>query len=400
MPRFADTAPSLAQPSVHPIMSRMYRIIGGDGREYGPVTAAQIEQWIAQNRANARTQVKPEGAEVWSALGELPEFASGLGARAATPPLPGTQPETNTAATEPAIATAPEPAADTARPQADPAAAARACIGRSYRLSVFDTLSHGWDIVAARPFLAVGACTIAFLLALGGSSLPQIGAAISIFLPMVLVTGASWVLLRIGRGEDTRFADLFAGFTRAFRSLVVLGLVSGIVLRLLALLAAAPLLWNLHRDGALSTHELQQVLLGGDPFGGLLVLFANKGVRPEFATVAGPLALLPLLTIPFLYLSVAWVFAPLLVIDRGLQPLEALELSRRVASKRWFRLFFLNLAFFPLAFAGLLCFVVGILVVLALNLASFVAAYETAFADAPENGSGTGRAISSRNPRD
>ena len=381
----------------------MYRIIGGDGREYGPVSAAQIEQWIAQNRSNARTQIKAEGAETWSSLGELPEFANAFTARAAIPPLPGTRPDATPtdAATESAAETASQDTdSEPAFEQPDPAAAARACIGRSYRLSVFDTLSHGWDIVAARPFLAVGACTIAFLLALGGASLPQIGAAIGIFLPMVLVTGASWVLLRIGRGEDARFADLFAGFTRAFRSLVVLGLVSGIVLRLLALLAAAPLLWNLHRDGALSTHELQQVLLGGDPFGGLLVLFANKGVRPEFATVAGPLALLPLLTIPFLYLSVAWVFAPLLVIDRGLQPLEALELSRRVASKRWFRLFFLNLAFFPLAFAGLLCFLVGILVVLALNLATFAAAYETAFADAPKNGSGTGRAISSRNPRD
>jgi hypothetical protein len=124
-----------------------------------------------------------------------------------------------------------------------------------------------------------------------------------------------------------------------------------------------------------------------------------KGVRPEFATIAGPLAMLPLLLIPFVYLSVAWVFAPLLVIDRCLHPLEALELSRRVASKRWFRLFFLNLAFFPLAFAGLLCFLVGILVVLALNLATFAAAYETAFADTPKNGPTGDHRLASRDPR-
>ena len=108
-------------------------------------------------------------------------------------------------------------------------------------------------------------------------------------IPIVLVSGASWLLLRIDRGEEVRFADLFAGFSRAFRALVVLGIVSGIALRVLLLLAAAPLLWNLHRDGALSTHELQQVLLGGDPFGGLVSLFMAKGVRPEFATIAGPL---------------------------------------------------------------------------------------------------------------
>ena len=378
----------------------MYRIIGGDGREYGPVSAAQVEQWIAQNRANARTQIKAEGAEAWSSLGELPEFANAFAARAAIPPLPDTRPEATPAdaPAEPTAATASQDA-EPAFEQPDPAEAARACAGRSYRLSIFDTLSRGWDIVASRPFLSVAACAFAFLVSLLVASIPQIGGALAIIIPIVLVSGASWLLLRISRGEDARFADLFAGFSRAFRSLVVLGIVSGVALRVLLLLAAAPLLWNLHRDGALSAHELQQVLLGGDPFGGLVSLFMAKGVRPEFATVAGPLAMLPLLLIPFTYLSVAWVFAPLLVIDRGLQPLEALELSRRVASKRWFRLFFLNLAFFPLAFAGLLCFLVGILVVLALNLATFAAAYETAFADAPKNGSAGERPLASRDPR-
>jgi uncharacterized membrane protein len=217
---------------------------------------------------------------------------------------------------------------------------------------------------------------------------------------MVLFSGASWLLLRISRGEEATFGDLFAGFTRAFRSLVVLAIVSSFVLRLLELLAVAPLFWNLHRDGVLSTHELQQILLGGDPFGGLITLFMEKGVRPEFATIAGPLTALPFLLIPFVYVSVAWVFAPLLVIDRELRPLEALELSRRLASKRWFRLLFLNLAFIPLLFAGLLCFLVGVLVVLALNLASFVAAYETAFDSTAETGRSDRRPIASHDPRD
>ena len=381
----------------------MYRIIGGDGREYGPVTAAQIEQWIAQNRANARTQVRPESSEAWLALGELPEFATALGVRAATPPLPGVQSAEPAAA--PAAGTSPEPETNadssTASPaESDPAEAARACAGRRYRLSVFDMLSRGWEIVAARPFLSVGACTVAFLLALAGASIPRIGPALALLLPMVLFSGASWLLLRINRGEEATFGDLFAGFTRAFRSLVVLAIVSSFVLRLLELLAVAPLFWNLHRDGVLSGHELQQIVLSGDPFGGLFTLFFQKGVRPEFATVAGPLALLPVLALPFLYLTVAWVFAPLLVIDRGLRPLEALELSRRLASKHWFRLLFLNLAFIPLCFAGLLCMIVGVFVVLALNLASFVAAYETAFGPSADEERAARRPISSRDPRD
>jgi len=54
----------------------MYKIIGTDGRQYGPISAEQIRQWLAQNRVNAQTMVQPEGSLDWKALGALPEFGS------------------------------------------------------------------------------------------------------------------------------------------------------------------------------------------------------------------------------------------------------------------------------------------------------------------------------------
>jgi len=54
----------------------MYRILGGDGREYGPVTADTLRQWINEARANRNTQICPEGSERWQSLGSLPEFAA------------------------------------------------------------------------------------------------------------------------------------------------------------------------------------------------------------------------------------------------------------------------------------------------------------------------------------
>ena len=54
----------------------MYKILGGDGKEYGPVSADTLRQWMAEGRANAQTQVQPEGASGWVALGSLPEFAA------------------------------------------------------------------------------------------------------------------------------------------------------------------------------------------------------------------------------------------------------------------------------------------------------------------------------------
>jgi hypothetical protein len=62
----------------------MYKIVGSDGKEYGPVTSDQLRQWITQGRANADTRVLPEGADQWVLLGSLPEF--GLA------PAPGTAP--------------------------------------------------------------------------------------------------------------------------------------------------------------------------------------------------------------------------------------------------------------------------------------------------------------------
>ncbi|HOB33760.1 MAG TPA: DUF4339 domain-containing protein, partial [Verrucomicrobiota bacterium] len=62
----------------------MYKIIGADGRQYGPVPLDQVRQWILQGRANAQTQVQPEGSSEWRSLGSLPEFADVLGS--AVPP--------------------------------------------------------------------------------------------------------------------------------------------------------------------------------------------------------------------------------------------------------------------------------------------------------------------------
>ena len=52
----------------------MYRIIGADGREYGPVAIDQLRQWVAEGRAKAQTRVMITGTDVWTTLAELPEF--------------------------------------------------------------------------------------------------------------------------------------------------------------------------------------------------------------------------------------------------------------------------------------------------------------------------------------
>jgi len=65
----------------------MYKILGGDGKEYGPVSAETLQQWVREGRANAQTQVQAEGGTTWTALGMVPELAA---AASAAPPASGT----------------------------------------------------------------------------------------------------------------------------------------------------------------------------------------------------------------------------------------------------------------------------------------------------------------------
>ena len=56
----------------------MYKIIGADGQQYGPVSAEQLRRWIVENRLNAHTLIQPEGAPDWKPLSTFPEFAGDL----------------------------------------------------------------------------------------------------------------------------------------------------------------------------------------------------------------------------------------------------------------------------------------------------------------------------------
>lgn len=67
----------------------MYRIIGADGREYGPVGGEQLRQWIAEGRINAQTRVWVEGGGEWRLLVEFAEFAPLLAGAPGPAPVAG-----------------------------------------------------------------------------------------------------------------------------------------------------------------------------------------------------------------------------------------------------------------------------------------------------------------------
>lgn len=92
----------------------MFTIIGADGKEYGPVSAGQIRQWIAENRLTPDMQARPVGAIEWRRIRDLPEFADLPPAVSAggAPPVAGTAAPGETSAAASSLATptgTPEP---------------------------------------------------------------------------------------------------------------------------------------------------------------------------------------------------------------------------------------------------------------------------------------------------
>ena len=66
----------------------MFKILGQDGKEYGPVGADAVQRWIAEGRATAQTRVQAEGSTEWKTLGEFPEFRGALAGAGRPPTLP------------------------------------------------------------------------------------------------------------------------------------------------------------------------------------------------------------------------------------------------------------------------------------------------------------------------
>jgi len=63
----------------------MFKIIGADQKEYGPVSTAQIRQWIIDGRLNANTQAQRATGGDWQPLSAFEEFADIFNPTAATP---------------------------------------------------------------------------------------------------------------------------------------------------------------------------------------------------------------------------------------------------------------------------------------------------------------------------
>lgn len=184
-----------------------YKIIGGDQKEYGPVTAEQLRQWIAEGRVNAQTQVQAEGTAEWKPLASFAELA----ATAGTPPSPMVPPSLS--------------------PSTDPKAWTAQILARQPEVQIGNCLSRSWNLMTKNFGLLFGAT---FLIWLIGAvlRLSSISSLIYLVIGGVVEGGLYLVFLRRIRGEPAALGDAFAGFGPNFVHLLLAGFLTAFLWRL------------------------------------------------------------------------------------------------------------------------------------------------------------------------
>lgn len=157
----------------------MFTILGADGKEYGPVTAARVAEWIAGGRANLQTQARRAGETEWRTLADFVEFNPA----ATPPPLPAAVP-------------IPVPAQTVSTPQvtSDPELADRAI-----RLGAF-VIDYILSVLATLPgFLILGPTFLSIFITAASGQQPDFSAlqAGSLMSGMLVLALGSIILLVI-----------------------------------------------------------------------------------------------------------------------------------------------------------------------------------------------------------
>jgi len=198
----------------------MFRIIGGDNKQYGPASADEVREWIRLGRAGAQTQAQRDGETEWKSLSSFPEFADAFAG--ATPP--GEDPSRMSGLPAPAAVNQP-----------DPDQLAQAAMAQAESVDIGMALGQSWEILKSDFWPIVGVSALVTL---------ALSAANSIFIgPFVsgsLLGGLNWYLLKKVRGQKPELSDAFCGFSKNFLQLLLGFLVPALLIGVGLLLCFLP----------------------------------------------------------------------------------------------------------------------------------------------------------------
>ncbi|HEX4265010.1 MAG TPA: protein kinase [Verrucomicrobiae bacterium] len=215
--------------------------------------------------------------------------------------------------------------------QAEISAFAQQAAARDYQLNIRSCLSRGWNLVKQNfwPVFGVNALVVILLAFMGSFSLTlssnwpgaHIGSVLSLILSGPLLGGLYLYFLKLIRKERATVETVFSGFSNRFL----------------------------------------QLLLGN--------IVATLLVGLGFVC----------LILPGIYLATAWLFTLVLIIDKRLDFWPAMELSRKVITKHWWKFFGFAIVLFLMKLTGFMFCVIGLFFAGPIVHAAFLYAYEDIF---------------------
>jgi len=179
----------------------MYKIIGGDQKEYGPVNEQELRNWIGEGRLNGLSMIWAEGAAEWRSLSTFPEFAEALRLQA------------------PAGKPIPQVSAEVWSSQ---------ILAQEPRVQPMECLALSWRLLTANLGLLFGATFLVWLIGTVCCFLP-FGAWVYWTLRGVLYGGLYLIFLKRIRGETTAVSEVFSGFNISFAQLVLAGMITSLI---------------------------------------------------------------------------------------------------------------------------------------------------------------------------
>jgi hypothetical protein len=305
------------------------------GRQAGPVDDAGLYALLAGGQITNETLVWREGLTDWKPFGEI---RRGL---VVMPPEPGAVPG---GVTE------------------------HEALQREYRIDIGGAMDRGWKVftdnagVSIATVVLVGIVFIAasVVSAKCGKVIPFSNVVINFFFAAPLIGGFNWFSLKLVRGEAAGVGDGFGGFTNNYWQLVLFGMVQFAInfacmlpLVILAVFTGvfAAILGH-HRFEDMAAGMIAGLLLGG------LLAFCV-----------------------LLYINMLWTYTVLLVMDKNYGFWPAMQLSRRMVSRRWWMTCLFTLVALLLYVLGFILCCVGALATAPLASNMMAILYDDNFRD-------------------
>jgi hypothetical protein len=312
------------------------------GQQFGPVDDPELDRLIAAGVVTGETLVWHQGLDGWRPLREARPgalMADAAQQRAATPAEPAPS-----------------------RPRPDPEAEFARTAGRA--LAPISAISRGASLVFVDPMSAIGISALIMVMMIGAGFVPCVGSLLQLAVMGPLTAAWYGYFLKRIRGLPAALEDVFAVFSHPD---LVHMVVAHVIVSVIGILVMVPMVF--------------------------VIFFTTIGTAAAAAaseSEAAPMLIFPiivLVSLPliagWLYLNVAFMFAPVLILDRGHAFWPAMRLSQRVVNRNLLPMIGLVLLSWLIGLAGLLALCLGIFVAAPIIVASYAYAYEDLFGETP-----------------